>query len=154
MMAAKTPPAAETPASRMVPDSDEFTKTLGQVTWLMGLSEAHKDLPISAIEARIQAPLMMRQVRVITRGKQPVAAVTWATVSETIEHAMAHPDFSMDLGHWRCGDRLVIVDVISPFVPREKIETLFWDLAKGKLKAAPSADIDADANARSEDENK
>lgn len=129
MAAANTAPQApkRTPGT---PTSEEFSRTLGQVTWLMGLSDAHKDLPVRALEGRVQTPLMFKQVRVFTKGKQPIAAVIWASVSNEIEAALEHPDFVMDLNHWRSGENLVIVDIVSPFVERAKIEILFWEQVK------------------------
>ncbi len=63
---AKTPP---------VPTSEEFLRTMGQVSWLMTLSPEHRDRPIRYLEAHLAAPLMLKQVRVVTRGSQPVAAL-------------------------------------------------------------------------------
>ncbi len=109
------------------PTSAEFLRTLGQVTWLMGLSPAHRDLPIRDIEARIQAPLFFKQLRVFSEGNRPIAAVTWATVSAPVAEALRFPQYAIQLRDWQSGNELVIVDCISPFVERARIESLFWD---------------------------
>ncbi len=114
----------------LVPSSDEFLRSLGQVCWLMGLSEAHRDLPLREMEARIQVPLMLRQLRIYTEGARPIAALTWGSVSESIRQALRFPTYQMMMQDWRSGPELVIVDCISPFTDRQRIEDLFWQQSR------------------------
>ncbi|WP_162528233.1 toxin-activating lysine-acyltransferase [Gemmobacter caeruleus] len=114
-------------AAPLTPGSEEFLRSLGQITWLMGLSDSHRDLPIHEIEARIQVPLMLRQVRIYTEGPRPIAALTWAGVSESIRQALQFPQFRMRMQDWRSGPDIIVVDCISPFAPREKFEALFQE---------------------------
>lgn len=102
-----------------VPSSDEFTKTLGQVTWLLTMSKEHQSNPISSIEADIIAPLMMRQVRVYTKGKQPLAVVVWAYASDEIVARLDSGETKMELGDWRSGGNIKIVHCISPLLDPE-----------------------------------
>lgn len=97
------------------PTSEEFTRTLGQVTWLMTLSEQHRDCPISVIEAHVSAPLMFKQVRVFLKGKQPVAALIWAYVSPDVKAKIDGGNHVMALQDWRSGPDVKVVDCISPF---------------------------------------
>jgi cytolysin-activating lysine-acyltransferase len=122
MTAGPFPRAALPP---LPPSPDEFLTVLGQVTWLMGLSEAHRDLPLREIETRIQVPLLLKQVRVYTEGKRPIAALTWAGVSEGVKQALSFPQYRMQLADWRSGPEIVVIDCISPFADRSKFEALF-----------------------------
>ncbi|MDJ0826916.1 MAG: toxin-activating lysine-acyltransferase [Rhodobacter sp.] len=108
-----TPPQAKGLHPK-APTSEEFTSTLGQVTWLMTLSKAHRDKPISLIEAHVAAPLMFKQVRVFTKGKQPLAAVIWAYASDEVRQKLQAGGYTMTLQDWRSGPEITVVDCISP----------------------------------------
>ncbi len=98
-----------------VPTSEEFTRTVGQVTWLMTMSKEHRDKPVSYIETYVSAPLMFKQVRVFLKGKQPLAALVWAYVSEEISDKIDAGGHTMGLQDWRCGPEVKVVDCVSPF---------------------------------------
>lgn len=99
-----------------LPTSDEFARTMGQITWLATLSKEHREKPISWVEAHVSAPLMYKQVRVFTKGKQPLAAVIWAYVSPEVKLKLSNGDHVMSLGDWRSGPEVVVVDCISPLM--------------------------------------
>ena len=107
-----------------LPSSDEFTKTLGKVVWLLGMSKEHRREPISTIEASFIAPLMFKQLRLIFEGKNPVAAVTWAYASPAVRERIDAGE-PLDLQDWRSGPELVIVDCVSPFVKRDIVKEKF-----------------------------
>lgn len=98
------------------PTSDEFTRTMGQVVWLLTLSKEHRSKPISLIEAHVTAPLMFKQVRVYTKGKQPLAAVVWAYASNEVRKKIEKGGYEMALQDWRSGPDVVVVDCISPLM--------------------------------------
>ena len=108
-----------------VPTSEEFLRTMGQVSWLLTLSMDHRDKPITYLETHVAAPLMLKQVRVVTRGNQPIAALTWAYASPEVTARIEAGDRTMALGDWRSGPEIVIVDVISPLVDRQIIINQF-----------------------------
>ncbi|WP_139163223.1 toxin-activating lysine-acyltransferase [Epibacterium ulvae] len=95
------------------PTSDEFTKALGQITWLMTVSKDHRDKPTSWIETQICAPLMFRQVRVFVKDKRPLAALTWAYASDDLQSRLRTAGHIMSLQDWRCGSEVSIVECIS-----------------------------------------
>lgn len=99
-----------------VPTSEEFLRVMGQVCWLMSLSKDHRDKPISFIEAHVSAPLMLKQVRVFTRGNQPIAAISWAYASPEVQARIKAGEHVMGLTDWRSGPEVAIVDVISPLM--------------------------------------
>ena len=112
----------QTPACQPdVPTSEEFLRTMGQVGWLLTLSPEHRNRPIAFLETHVAAPLMMKQVRVVTRGNQPIAALTWAYASPEVKARIEAGDRDMALGDWRSGPEIVIVEVISPLVDRQII---------------------------------
>lgn len=98
-----------------LPSSEEFTHVLGQVTWLMTLSKPHRERLIAHIDDLVVAPLMLKQVRVYLKGKQPLAAVMWAYASSEVKAKIGCPPFIMGLNDWRSGPDIVVVDCISPF---------------------------------------
>lgn len=115
-----------------VPTSEEFTRTMGQVAWLMTLSKKHRKKPIELIEAHVSAPLMFKQVRVFTKGKQPLAAVLWAYASLEVKAKLKSDNYIMTLQDWRSGPEIVIVDCISPLADPQ----LFIDQFMAEAKAA------------------
>lgn len=107
---------------RSAPNTLEFTQTLGQVTWLMSLSKAHRNKDVAWIEANVTAPLMFRQVRVFLREKQPIAAITWAYSSSEVASKIENKDeeeSALSLTDWRSGQQIKIVECISPFYDKK-----------------------------------
>lgn len=85
----------------------------------MTMSKDHRSLPISDIEAIVTAPILLSQFKLYSKGKQPVAFLSWATVSDEIKARIESGDKKLDLKDWRSGSNLVVVDCVSPFNPRE-----------------------------------
>lgn len=115
-----------------VPTSEEFTRTLGQVTFLLTISQPHLERPIAHIRDMVIAPLMLKQVRVFLKGKQPVAALSWAYASKEIRNRVAKPPFVMGLPDWRSGPHVTVVEVISPLLDPQ----LFTDKFLADARAA------------------
>lgn len=101
------------------PDAEEFMRTLGQVTWLLTLSKEHRSKSISYIETQVSAALMFKQIRVYTKGNQPIAAVLWAYASEDVKRKIDAGDANMSLQDWRSGQELTIVECISPLMDKD-----------------------------------
>lgn len=120
-----------------VPTSEEFSRTLGHVTWLMTQSRDHRKREINLIEAHVIAPLMFKQVRVFTKGKQPIAAVIWAYASPDVKEKLETGDYVMTLQDWRSGPEVLVVDCISPLMDPQ----MFIDQFSGDVKAAQNKKI-------------
>jgi len=112
-------------AGQTPPTSEEFTRTLGQATWLMTVSKQHRSKDIAFVEAAICAPLMYKQLRVFLQGKQPVAVLTWAYASEEVKAKVEAGEGPLQLHDWRSGPEVVVVDCISPFTDKKKFIDAF-----------------------------
>ena len=119
-----------TEQSRNAPDPQTFAATMGQAVWLMPMTDQHRDLPIREAEARVAVPILLRRFKLYFKGKQPVAFLTWATVSDAAK-AKVEAGELLELADWTSGDNLIVVDVVSPFNPAEVFEKRFLAGAQG-----------------------
>ena len=119
-----TPPAPET-----------FGSALGQAVWLMSMSAAHKELPIGSIEARTLPAILLKQFKLYFKGKQPVAFVAWAMVTDEAKARLDAGEV-LALQDWRAGPNLVAVDCVSPFAPPEQVVAEFMASMKGVTEKA------------------
>lgn len=118
-------------------DPATFSIAMGQATLLMTLSERHRDLPISHIEKLISPAILLKQFRLFSRGKQPVAFLVWASVSKDVEQQLKNGDLPKQFSDWRSGDHVVVVDCISPIVSAETfIEKFMASVRDASEKAA------------------
>jgi len=108
------------------PKSEEFLTTLGQITWLLSVDSNFQSQSISFLRSNVLAPIKLKQVRIFTKGKAPVAALSWAYASPAVAKKIHERENSIDLPDWRSGDTIVLVDRISPFGPIEPFEKLFF----------------------------
>lgn len=111
------------------PSPETFGSALGQAVWLMSMSPQHKSLPIQSIETRTLPAILLKQFKLYFKGKQPVAFVSWAMVTDDVKAKLAAGD-ALELKDWRSGPHLVAVDVVSPFTEPEKVEAEFMDSMK------------------------
>ncbi len=100
---------------KIVLDSETFSSVLGQAAWLMTLSPKHKKMPISTLETEIAPALLLRQFKLASKEKQPVAFLTWAAVSNEILEKVNSGYKLKDLKEWRSGENIIVVDCICPF---------------------------------------
>lgn len=104
---------------------EEFARFLGLASWLMTMSKDHKDLAISELDTRILPAILLKQFRLIMKGKTPIAFLTWAMVSDDVLKRFKKSNQALDIRDWRSGKNLLIVDCVSPFGPGEKIKSEF-----------------------------
>lgn len=81
----------------------------------MTVSKAHRHLPIADIETIAATPVLLSQFKLYSRGKQPVAFLSWAMVSNEVKARIESGKTKIDLQDWRSGDNLIVEDCISPF---------------------------------------
>lgn len=121
---------------------------LGEITWLMTQSAAHKHLLLSDLEWAVMPAILLEQFRIYyapvpTRGgpgkagaegaKQPAACAIWARVSPEVEARLtqAGPRARLTLQDWRSGDKPYLIEVIAPFGGADKVKAE-WEEVIGK----------------------
>lgn len=82
--------------------------------------------PIREIEALVATPILLRHFKLYSKDKQPVAFLTWASVSDAVK-AKVEAGEPLALEDWRSGENLVVVDVVSPFNPAEAFRLRFLE---------------------------
>ena len=107
-----------------VPSPETFGSALGQAVWLMSMSPAHKQLPIQSIEARTLPAILLKQFKLYFKGKQPVAFVAWAMVTDQVKAKLAE-GAEITVPEWRGGPNLVVVDCVSPVAEDNQVKTEF-----------------------------
>lgn len=114
-------------------DDKTFSNVLGQAVWLMSMDPAYKDLPIGMIEGRILPPIILRQFKLYSKGKQPVAFLTWAMLNEEAIASLDRGKLSgNDLKIWQSGSEVTVIDCVSPFNPSEMfVESFLKEVGEG-----------------------
>ena len=91
----------------------------------MTVSKRHRDLKISVIEDVVTSAIVLQQFKLYSKGKQPVAFLAWAMVSDEVKERFEAGDHHLEPTDWRAGSNLIVVDCISPFSSREEVEKQF-----------------------------
>lgn len=139
-----------------------IAEALGQIVWLLSQSPAHRELRIKDIEWSLLPPLLYEQFRIFrfgpTPGLQnvdpakflplgldkagfeqlPLGVAVWAQLSEAAEAKLERGE-RLAAEEWRSGDRVWLVELISPFAnPDNKLsEIMLLDLMQGPFKHMP-----------------
>lgn len=114
-------------------DAQTFGSVMGQAVWLMTMSKDHRDLPIRAVEEVIAPAILLKQFRLFSQGKQPMAFLVWASVSDAVRDRIESGDKTMELADWRSGSNIVVLDCISPLHPAQTfIDKFLTDAAKAQ----------------------
>ena len=108
------------------PSPETFGSALGQAVWLMSMSPKHKTLPIQSIDARTLPAILLKQFKLYFKGKQPVAFIAWAMVTDEVKAKLAE-GAEIGLQDWRGGPNLVVIDCVSPFAEDEKVKAEFME---------------------------
>jgi cytolysin-activating lysine-acyltransferase len=110
-------------------DAQTFASVMGQAVWLMTMSKKHRDLPIREIENLVAPAILLRQFKLYSKGKQPVAFLTWANVSDEVKARLDKGERSLEIADWRSGTNIVVMDCVSPFNPAETFSQKFLSSA-------------------------
>lgn len=94
---------------------ETFGTALGQAVWLMTMSPNYRDLPIRDVETLVATPVLLKQFKLYSKGKQPVAFLSWAMVSDAIKARFEAGEPGLALEDWRSGENMIVVDCVSPF---------------------------------------
>jgi cytolysin-activating lysine-acyltransferase len=95
----------------------------------MTMNKRYRDRPIREIEALVATPILLRQFKIYSKGKSPVAFLSWASASDAVK-ARVEAGAPLALEDWRSGASLVVVDVVSPFSPTKEVKKRFLGGAK------------------------
>ncbi len=88
---------------------------LGEITWLLTQSPAHKGFFISDIEWMIMVPVMLQQFRLFYDQDKPVGVVLWAKINKEVEERLMAGNARMRPQDWKSGETLWVVEIIAPF---------------------------------------
>ena len=97
------------------PGQSPFAALLGDVTWLLTRSPAHKHLFLADLEWLVLPALTARQFRLFVNDAKPYAYVSWAFLDEDGEARLLSGQPRLRPGDWRAGDRAWIIDIVAPF---------------------------------------
>ena len=132
----KVPPppiSAEGPA---VPPqvSQEFVKLLGEVCWLMSRATHRRHAFMADLEWLVMPALALAQARLYRNDKgDPIAFVSWATVSDEVNERLKSGVARLAPPEWRSGPHLWVFDIVTPFGgAKETLDALAKTVFEGK----------------------
>jgi cytolysin-activating lysine-acyltransferase len=139
-------------------------EALGQVVWLLSQSPTHRELKIKDIEWSLMPPILHEQFRIFRFGplpglenvdpqdfkraglnldkagleQMPLGLAIWAKLSEAAEAKLEKGE-RLTHEEWCSGDRVWLVELISPFETKTNklSETMLLDLMQGPFKHTP-----------------
>jgi cytolysin-activating lysine-acyltransferase len=131
---------------------------LGQIVWLFSQSGMHRHLKIADLEWSVMPAILAEQFRIFRFGplpgleqvdrsalapgftvegleQMPLGVALWANLSAEGEAKLERGE-RLDASDWNAGDRLWLVELISPFAtPENKLtELMFADLVSGPFR--------------------
>jgi cytolysin-activating lysine-acyltransferase len=141
------------------PPTATVAEALGQIVWLFDQSPPHRELKVKDLTASIAPAILKGQFRIFRFGPTPAFAnsdpsdflklgmsreelehlplgvALWALLSEDAE-ARLEVGERLSADDWTSGDRLWLVEMISPFsTPENKLsEVMLLDLVNGPFK--------------------
>lgn len=104
------------------------TEAFGAVTWLWMQSPDHRTLPLQALQQLLLPAIQTGQYLLLherrATGHQPVAYMSWAHLSAEAESRyLDHPLRGLQPSDWRSGDRMWVIDWITPFGHAHQLHT-------------------------------
>jgi cytolysin-activating lysine-acyltransferase len=141
------------------PPTSTVAEALGQIVWLFDQSPLHRELKIKDLTSSIAPAILTGQFRIFRFGPTPAFAgsdpseflklgmsreelerlplglALWALLSDEAE-ARLEAGERLSASDWTSGDRLWLVEMISPFAtPENKLtEVMLLDLINGPFK--------------------
>ena len=134
-------------------------EALGQIVWLLSRSPLHREIRIKDLEWSFMPAILHEQFRIFRFGplpglegvdpqklapaglskealeQLPLGVAIWAKLSEAAEAKLEKGE-RLEPEDWRSGDRVWLVELISPFAtPENKLsEAMLLDLMQGPFK--------------------
>lgn len=120
----------------------QMARALGEATWLLLASPAHRHLFLSDFEWCLIPALRSRQFCVFRKDGEPAGLALWAHVSETVDQRLAAAPGRLAPNEWMSGDILWLIDLVAPFGGQEEmLEKLATGLFKGRGYKVWKADV-------------
>lgn len=133
-----------------------YGDAFGQIVWLLSQSKVHRELKIKDLEWSFMPAVMHQQFRIFRFGplpgvepsqlpdqgrnvkmieQTPLGVAIWAKLSEEAEAKLERGEH-LAHGDWTSGDRVWLVELISPYAtPENKLqEAMLIDLVSGPFK--------------------
>ncbi len=136
-------------------------EALGQIVWLLSQSVIHRELKIKDMEWSFFPAVLLEQFRVFRFGplpgsenmdptafaklgltkegleQMPLGVAIWAKLSEEAEARLEKGE-KLKAEDWKSGDRVWLVEMITPFAtPENKLsEAMLLDLIQGPFKTS------------------
>jgi cytolysin-activating lysine-acyltransferase len=136
-------------------------EALGQIAWLLSQSPMHRELKIKDLEYSFMPAVLYEQFRIFRFGplpgsenldqaqfaklgltkegleQMPLGVAIWAKLSDEAEVRLDKGE-KLKAEDWKSGDRLWLVELISPFAtPENKLtEAMLLDLMQGPFKTS------------------
>ena len=103
------------PNQNIVPELDFYSR-LGIATLLMEHSPYHKQWPLYDAELELVQPFHLNQCKFyFDHEKNPVAFVTWSSITEVTKDKLVNRGGQMQWEDWDNGDLLLFNDFVAPF---------------------------------------
>lgn len=150
-----SPPADPAPGTPKT-----VAEALGQLTWLLIQSPLHRELKLKDLEWSVMPAVLHEQFRIFRFGplpgldvaaaaklattgmtpaaieQLPLGVALWARLSEAAEAKLERGE-RLEPPEWNSGDRVWLVELISPYAtPENKLaEVMLLDLIQGPFSA-------------------
>jgi cytolysin-activating lysine-acyltransferase len=158
-------PNGSPPSSRPAPPpgvARTVAEALGQIVWLLSQSPMHRELRIKDLEWSFMPAVLHEQFRIFRFGplpgsgeldpksfapggltkealeQLPLGVAIWARLSEAAEAKLERGEH-LTTAEWRSGDRVWLVELISPFATAENkvADAMLLDLMQGPFRTTP-----------------
>lgn len=107
---------------------------LGEITWLLSQSPAHKHLFIADLEWMVMPAVLLEQFRIFYGPNSPAAVAIWAKVSKETDQRLREGQHRLRTDEWKGGDIYWLIELIAPFGAQDEI---LADLSKSVFKGQP-----------------
>lgn len=89
---------------------------LGAFFFLASFADYYQPMPLDLLSVMFQEPILLGQYKVYeTEEGAPVAAVTWATLTDEVSEKFAEGNYTPQPGEWDAGDNFWFIDFMAPF---------------------------------------
>jgi len=102
-------------AAKKVRMQSALDKRLGEVVGLLSRSDSHGYLFLNDLKWAVMPPLMLGQNRIVQdKEGRAIGYVSWALVNGEVEDRMASGQMKLRPIEWKCGEKVVIIDLLVP----------------------------------------